>query len=264
MSTMSLTSANRPVMRLATTLAIAGALALASADAQAQQAEPAQAPPPATAPASEPHAPSAPAESQSRVPQDAHDAAAPVAGHGAADAHGAPAGEHGAQAGHGETHGESIWVTLARLMNFAILAGVIYWLGRAPLAAHLAARRAQIRKDLVDAAEMKQTATARLAEIEAKLASLPAELDALRTRGAEELEAERTRMRAAAEVERDRLVDQARKEIVAQTRNAQAQLRAHAATLAVDVAEARLKSTLTPVEQAALVDTYAAQMRNVQ
>ncbi len=188
------------------------------------------------------------------APADAH---AP-----AAAGHAAPAGEHGGE--HGEEHGESLWVTLARVANFAILAGVIYWFAREPVANHLATRRAQIRKALVDAAEMRTLATARLAEIEAKLAALPAELEQLRTRGAEELEAERVRIHAAASVERDRLVDQARREIASQTRNATAQLRAHAATLAVDVARRRLEQTLTPREQSALIDSYAAQMSNVQ
>jgi F-type H+-transporting ATPase subunit b len=190
------------------------------------------------------------------------DHATPAANHGAAQA-----GDHGAAASHGTgeaEHGESILVTLARLANFAILAGVIWWFARKPLAAHLATRGAQIRKDLVDAAEMRTTATARLAEIEAKLAALPAELEGLRRRGAEELDAERARIKAAAEIERDRLVDQARREIASQTRTARGQLRAHAASLAIDVAESRLRETLTPAEQSALVDSYAAQMRNVQ
>lgn len=255
---------------LAARVALAGVLALSAPMARAQQADPAT---PATPPSTEEHASPAAAAPGQPVPQDAHDAAAPAAGHGAAtdEVHGAQsgghattAGDHGAAGEHGESHGESLWVTLARLANFAILAGVLYALARKPLAAHLAARRAQVRKDLVEAAELKQTATARLAEIEAKLAGLPAELEALRTRGAEELEAERVRVRAAAELERDRLIDQARREIASQTRAARAQLRAHAATLAVDVAEARLKGTLTPAEQAALIDGYAAQMRSIQ
>ncbi len=104
-------------------------------------------------------------------------------------------------------------MTLARLANFAILVGVIYWLARKPLANHLAARGTQIRKDLVDAAELRTTATARLSDIEARLAALPGELEQLRQRGAEELESERIRMREAATVERDRLVEQARREI---------------------------------------------------
>lgn len=251
-------------------VALAGVLFLSAPTVRAQQVDPAS---PAAQPTAQDHAAGAGSAQGQQVPQDAHDAAAPVAGHGAAadEAHGAPAGDHEATAGehapagaHGETHGESVWVTLARLANFAILAGVLYALGRKPLAAHLAARRAQVRKDLVEAAALKQTATARLAEIEAKLAGLPAELEALRTRGAEELEAERARVRAAAEVERDRLIEQARREIESQTRAARAQLRAHAASLAVDVAEARLKDTLSPAEQAALIDDYAAQMRSIQ
>lgn len=231
-------------------LALAGAIALAAPGLQAQAADPAHAPAPAQSP-----------DAGHAVSQDAHGATAPAAGHDA-PAHGA-ADDHGG-GGHGESHGESVWVTLARIANFGILAGLLYALGRKPLAAHLASRRDQIRKDLVEAAELKQTATARLAEIETKLAGLPAELESLRTRGAEELAAERARVRAAAEAERDRLIDQARKDIESQTRAARATLRAHAATLAVEVAEARLKETLTPAEQAALVDGYAAQMRNVQ
>ncbi|MCC6163268.1 MAG: ATP synthase F0 subunit B [Acidobacteria bacterium] len=186
--------------------------------------------------------------------------AQPADDHGAAAAH---ATDAHAPAGHGEEHGESVLVTLARLANFAILVGVIYWLARKPLADHLTARGAQIRKDLVDAAEMRTAATERLATIEARLAALPGELEDLRRRGAEELDAERTRIRTAAEVERDRLVDQARREIAAQTRHARTELRAEAAALIVDVADARLRATLTHAEQHALVDDYATRMRNL-
>ena len=45
----------------------------------------------------------------------------------------------------------------------------------------------QIRQDLVTAAEMRETATAQLAEIERKLQALPAELEALKARGAEDV-----------------------------------------------------------------------------
>ena len=251
---------------LAAAALVAGAL-LVAAPASAQPAEPAQTPASAAGHAAQAQPSGTPGAHAQDVPKDAHDAAAPTAGHGGAadDTHGAtPAGDHAAEGAHGEAHGESIWVTLARLANFAILAGVIYWLARKPLAAHLASRGTQIRKDLVDAAETKKTATARLAEIEAKLAALPGELEQMRTRSAAELEAERARIRAAAEAERDRLVEQARREIASQTRAARMQLRQEAATLAVDVAAQRLRGTLTPAEQSALVDRYANQMRNLQ
>ncbi|AMY13029.1 F-type ATPase subunit b [Luteitalea pratensis] len=233
---------------------LAGVVVLVAAGAYAQPAEPA-------GPSTPAHAePASVGQSDAKA-----DHAAPDAGHAApAGEQAAPAGAHAPAAPHGESHGESIWVTLARIANFAILAGILYWFGRKPVAEHLAARGAQIRKDLVDAAEMRATASARLSEIESKLAALPGELEQMRARSAEELAAERTRIRAAAETERDRLVEQARREIASQTRNARAELRAHAAALAVDVADARLRSTLTPAEQSALVDQYASQMRNVQ
>ena len=241
---------------MAATLVIAVAPRPASAQAQPEGKQAA----PATT--------TTPAAHDAAVPKDAHDAAAPVAGHAAAAAPshgGAQAADHaGAEGGHGEAHSESIWVTLARLANFAVLAGILYLLGRKPLAAHLASRSAQIRKDLVDAAALRQTATARLADIEARLAALPAELAQMRERSAHELESERARIRAVAEAERDRLVDQARREIATQTRAARVSLREHAAALAVGVAEQRLRSTLTAAEQATLVDRYAAQVRNVQ
>ena len=244
---------------------VVGALLLAAPAAFAQQ--PAESAPKSRAPAHDAPAPAPAAEgahAPSPAPADTH--AQTPADHAPAAGGHAPAGDHGQAAGHGggEEHGESILVTLARLANFAILAGVIYWMARKPLADHLASRGAQIRKDLVDAAQTRSTATARLADIEAKLAALPGELENLRRRGAEELEAERARMRASAEAERDRLVDQARREIASQTRTARGELRAHAASLAVDVAQARLRETLTAAEQSALVDQYAAQMRNVQ
>ena len=244
---------------------LAGVVVLGAAAAHAQPAQPAQpAAPPASAPAEPAPAASSDAKAASETPAPGD--AAPSSGHGASSAAHAPANQHGAAGAgdHGESHGESVWVTLARIANFVILAGILYWFGRKPIAEHLASRGAQIRRDLVDAADMRATATARLSEIESKLAALPAELEQMRVRSAEELEAERARIRATAEAERDRLVEQARREIAAQTRNARADLRAYAASLAVEVADARLRSTLTPAEQSALVDQYASQMRNVQ
>jgi F-type H+-transporting ATPase subunit b len=247
--------------RFVAVMVLAGVVVLGGAATSAQSADPA---PPATAA----HADAAPAgESDAKTTRDTPGAhPAPAAEHAApAGAHGAP-NQHAAAAGgeHGESHGESPWVTLARVANFAILIGILYWLGRKPIADHLASRGAQIRKDLVDAAQTRTTATARLADIESKLAALPGELAQMRARSVEELEAERTRIRAAAEAERDRLVEQARREIASQTRNARAELRAHAAALAVEVADARLRTTLSPAEQSSLVDQYVGQIRNVQ
>jgi F-type H+-transporting ATPase subunit b len=186
-------------------------------------------------------------------------AAAVSAGAPSAQAsHDAPA----AQAAHAEDapHEESLLRTVARFANFAILAGVLVYFLRAPIAAYLASRGTQIRQDLVTAAELRETASAQLAEIARKLETLPAELAALKAQGAEDVAAEQARIAQAAALERERLVDQTRREIATRLRQARRELTAHAATLAVQVAEQRIRHSITPEDQLRLVDRFTSQV----
>lgn len=176
----------------------------------------------------------------------------------------APA-QHGvAQEAAEEHHEEGILPTIARLFNFALLVGVLGYFLKSPIAGYLAGRGTQIRQDLVTAAEMRAAATAQLAEIENKLKTLPAELDALKARGAEDVKAERARIAAAAAAERERLVDQTRREIEMRLRIARRELTEHAASLAIQIAEQRLRRTITADDNARLVDRYAAQLREAR
>lgn len=155
---------------------------------------------------------------------------------------------------------ESILQTIARLFNFAILAGVLVYFLRGPIADYLRSRSEQIRQDLVTAAEMRQAATARLEEIQRKLASLPAELEALKTRGAEDIAAEQARIAQTAETERGRLLDQTRREIAMRLRIARRELTEHAAQLAVQAAERRISGAITNDDQLRLLERYAARL----
>jgi F-type H+-transporting ATPase subunit b len=174
--------------------------------------------------------------------------------------HEAPAAQasHGAEAE--APHEESVLRTLARLANFAILAGVLVYFLKTPLTAYLASRGTQIRQDLVTAAAMRETASAQLAEIARKLQTLPAELDALKAQGAQDVVAERARIAQAAAVERERLIEQTRREIATRLRLARRELTAHAAGLAVAIAEARIRRSITPEDQLRLVDRFTSQV----
>jgi F-type H+-transporting ATPase subunit b len=179
-----------------------------------------------------------------------------------------PQAEH-AQDAHGEgahegEHAEGPLPTIARLVNFGILAGVLVYFLRSPIATHLVTRSTQIRQDLVTAADMRKAATAQLAQIEARLKALPGELESLRAQGSEDLAAERDRIARAAAVERERLLEHTRREIDMQLRIARRALVEHAAQLAVDVAHARIVRTITPDDQLRLVDRYAAQLREAR
>ena len=166
-----------------------------------------------------------------------------------------PAGEAEAE------HGQTLLQSVAKVVNFAILAGVLVYFLKAPISTYLASRATQIRQDLVTAAETRATATAQLAEIERKLQALPAELEALKAQGAEDVRAEQARIAQAAAAERERLIAQTRREIEARLRLARRQLTEHAAQLAVKIAEDRIRKTITPEDQLRLVDRYAAQLK---
>ena len=150
------------------------------------------------------------------------------------------------------------------IANFIIFVGVIYYFGNGPLKEYLATRGATIRKDLVEAAALKASATAQLAAIEQKLQALPGELSALRARGADEIVSEEKRIAAAADADREHLLDQTRREIDLQVRLARKDILEHAADLSVQLATERIKTETTPADQDRLVDNYLDQVKTGQ
>lgn len=181
---------------------------------------------------------------------DAH-AAQPVEGHQPA------AGEHDAAAEHGGLFSGLLGSTI----NFVILCGLLVYVLRTPLTEYLQSRRTGISKDLVEAAALRTTATAQLAEIDKKVKALPGEIDALRQRGAEEIVAEEQRIAAQAAAERERLLEQTRREIDVQVRLAKRELLEHAADLSVQLATERITHAITPADQDRLVDRYLGQVQ---
>lgn len=181
-----------------------------------------------------------------------------------AQEHGAPQPVQGQHRTAETDHGNPIVQTIARLLNFGILVGALVYYLRAPIAGYLSSRDGQIRQDLVAAAEMRAAATARMAEIEARMSALPGELDALRRQGAEDVTSEKARIAEAAVQERNRLLEQTRREIDMRLRIAKRELTEHAARLAVEVAEQRIRRTITPEDQVRLIDRYASQLREAR
>src|SRR5205823_6791462 len=131
---------------------------------------------------------------------------------------------------------------------------------RERVAAHLGSRGTQIRQALVTAADTRAAATRQLAQIQAKLAALPAELEALKARGAEEIAAEQVGIEQAAQAERQRLLEQARREIETRLRMGRRELLEHVANLGVQVASRRFQSRITPEDEGRFVDCYTDQI----
>ncbi|MCX6545141.1 MAG: hypothetical protein NTV05_12115 [Acidobacteria bacterium] len=173
----------------------------------------------------------------------------------AAGAHEAAASEEAAA-----EHGSPILGMIARLFNFALLAGLLFYVLRSPLAVYLANRSTQIRERLVKARDLRAGAALEQAAISQKMQSLPAELEALRKAGAEEVAAEEARIRQAAETERERLLEMTRRDVSVQLKLAERALMKRAGDLAVEVASERVKATITETDQLRLVDRYLVQV----
>lgn len=186
----------------------------------------------------------------------------PPAAGSAAEHQTAAAGEHKAAPGEeaAAEHSNPLIGTIARLFNFALLAGSLFYLLRSPIAVYLTTRSTQIRERLVKAGDMRTAAAAEQAAIAEKMQTLPAELEALRKTGAEEVAAEEARIRQAAEAERERLLVVTRREISTQLKLAERALTKQAADLAVAVASERVKTTITDADQVRLVDRYLVQV----
>src|SRR5262245_7562786 len=150
--------------------------------------------------------------------------------------------------------GEHGWAgTIAKAVNFAILVAVLAYYLRSPIATHLRTRSETIRKDLVDAANLRKEAERQLSDVRSQLAALPAELAVLRKRGEEELAGERGRMQAATARVREQLLERTRRDIDLQFRQARRALVEHTADLAVGLARKRIETEITPDDQKRLV-----------
>jgi F-type H+-transporting ATPase subunit b len=160
-----------------------------------------------------------------------------------------------------EHHEASLMDLFWPVMNFAIMCGVLYYFLRAPLAGYLKDRSETIRRDLVEAAALKSTASAQLEDIDRKLKALPGEIDNLRSRGKAEVAAEEQRITQQATAERDRLLEHARRDMDVQVRLAKRELTEHAADLSMQLATERLEKETTEADHNRLVLRYLEQVK---
>jgi F-type H+-transporting ATPase subunit b len=144
---------------------------------------------------------------------------------------------------------------LCVLINFAMVAGLVFWAAKKNLPGMFRRRTADIHKAIQEARKASEDANKRLAGIESRLSRLDAEIGAMRTAAEKEAAAEDLRIRAAAEEDARRIVESAEQEIAAATKAARRELTAYAADLAVTLATRQIHVD-SPTDQA-LVRNFA-------
>jgi F-type H+-transporting ATPase subunit b len=141
-------------------------------------------------------------------------------------------------------------------INFAIVAGVIFWVFSKKLPPVFRKKAEAISSAISTATSAKAVADAQLREAEARLANLQKEVAELRTIAEREATAEVARLRAATQSDAQKIAAAAKAEIEAAERAARLELKALAANLAVDGAETLLSKQLTPQAQESLISNF--------
>jgi F-type H+-transporting ATPase subunit b len=133
---------------------------------------------------------------------------------------------------------KSYWLSV--VINFAVIAGVIIWAGRKYLPGLVRDRTTAIQKAMQEAQKAREEARKKLAEIESRLQALDVEIGKMRTSAETEGAAEEARIKAATEEDARKIVAAAEQEIAAAAKAARRQLTAHAADLAVGIAQKQI------------------------
>jgi F-type H+-transporting ATPase subunit b len=143
-----------------------------------------------------------------------------------------------------------------RWVNSAIVFGFLIWLIIKKGPAFFRGRREVIVAAITEAGRVKADADRRLREVETKLAGLDEEIARLREAARREGAADAERLRAATESEIAKIERAAETEIATAERAARMELKAAAARLAVERAEALIRTQLSPAMQAGLFQSF--------
>ena len=145
---------------------------------------------------------------------------------------------------------------LFKWINFAIVAAVLIWLFAKKLPAVFRGNADKISSAITKATAAKKEAERQVCEAEAKLAHLQRESAPLEATARREAIEEGERIRALAQNDAKKVGVAAQAEIEAAERAARLELKALAASLAVEGAESLLAKQLTPAAQETLLDTF--------
>lgn len=148
-----------------------------------------------------------------------------------------------------------------RWLNFALVFGAIgyaIWKWGAP---HFRQQTDEISRKIAEGTRARETAEQQRREIQAKLAGLEDDIKKLRVDGQRDSEAEAQRLRDAAHAEAEKIERAARAEIAAAERQGRMELKAIGARLAVELAEALLRRSLTSEGEEFLFNGFVSELK---
>jgi len=152
---------------------------------------------------------------------------------------------------------------ISKAVNLALFLGVLYYLVRKPSREFFANRFALVRATLEHAAREKESATAKMAELESRLNRVDVELKSIKLQTEAEAAAERARIEAETKQDIEKIKLNAKREIESAKQVAMTDLREFAANKAVDLAEQLIRREIKPEDDAKLLRRMADAMAKV-
>jgi F-type H+-transporting ATPase subunit b len=153
---------------------------------------------------------------------------------------------------------------IPRLVNFTIFVVILVYLLRKPVTQFFRDRVQKIIHDLDRAQAERESARARLRQIELRLNRIEDEIQELNTRAAAEAEAEEARIKAAAEAEAEKLRALSRREIESSMNAARLELKSFAAAQAVELAKNIIRREMSDEDHHRLITHFNEQIEEVR
>lgn len=163
-----------------------------------------------------------------------------------------------AEGGHGEAEGTKGWVATDtyRLMNFLVLAGVLFFLLRKPFSQALNGRVSSIKDQLRELEAKKREAEAELSGYSEKLSLLDKEAEKIVSEYIQQGKEAKARIIKEAEAASARIEQQAKMAIDQEFKQARERLKMDVLEKALAKAEGLIRERITTDDQAQLVDEY--------
>jgi len=167
-----------------------------------------------------------------------------------------------ASSGGGHAPEAKHWLTTdtARVLNFVVLMGFLFFVLRKPVSNALSGRIATIRDELDTLEKQKVGAEKTLAEYETKIATLDNEVEVILGQYREQGKAAQKRILEEAELHAVKLEEQAKRNIDHEFKTARADLKAEIMALALEKAEALIQEKINADDQDKLVDDYLSKV----
>lgn len=147
-----------------------------------------------------------------------------------------------------------------KVINFGILAFILFKFGKKPLQSFLKQRSELIEKTLKEAREAKEAAEKALQKVEERLKTKDKEIEEILSASKRSGEEVRESLIQQSDELREKILEQARVNIEYELKSAKEAIKAEAVEIAMELAEKKLKEKLTKEEQTRLLEESLAKI----